>query len=81
MNSPVGLHGRSAGARESVWRREPCPQPLKMMVSSTAALANTYTFDSFVKLTASTGSITNPFQYTGRKADTETGIYYYRALF
>ncbi len=29
MNSPVGLHGRSAGARESSWRREPCPQPLK----------------------------------------------------
>jgi RHS repeat-associated protein len=42
------------------------------------ALANTYSYDSFGKLTASTGTLTNPFQYTGREFDTETGIYYYR---
>jgi len=29
------------------------------------ALARTYTFDSFGKQTASSGSLTNPFQYTG----------------
>ena len=46
-----------------------------------AALANTYTFDSFGNKTASTGTITNPFQYTGREFDTETGIYYYRARY
>jgi RHS repeat-associated protein len=42
------------------------------------ALANTYTYDSFGKLTASTGTLTNPFQFTGREFDQETGIYYYR---
>jgi hypothetical protein len=41
--------------------------------SLAGALANTYTFDSFGKLTASTGTITNPFQYTGREFDQETG--------
>jgi RHS repeat-associated protein len=41
-------------------------------------LANTYTYDSYGKLTASTGTITNPFQYTGRESDPETGVYYYR---
>jgi len=46
-----------------------------------AALAGTYTFDSFGKLTASTGTITNPFRYTGREFDTETGVYYYRARY
>lgn len=45
------------------------------------ALASTYTFDSFSQLTASTGTITNPFRYTGREFDTETGIYYYRARY
>jgi YD repeat-containing protein len=42
------------------------------------ALANTYTFDSFGNLTNSTGTLRNPFQYTGREFDSETGVYYYR---
>lgn len=49
--------------------------------NQTAALSVTYTFDSFGKLTAATGTITNPFRYTGREFDTETGIYYYRARY
>lgn len=32
-------------------------------------------------LTASTGSLVNPFQYTARESDTETGLYYYRARY
>jgi RHS repeat-associated protein len=44
-------------------------------------LANTYTYDSFGKLTASTGTIINPFQYTAREFDSETGIYSYRARY
>ena len=42
------------------------------------ALANTYIYDTFGNLTASLGSITNPFRYTGREFDPETGIYEYR---
>ena len=45
------------------------------------ALANTYTFDSYGKLNTSTGTIINPFQYTGRESDQETGLYYYRARY
>ncbi len=45
------------------------------------ALAQTYTFDSFGKQTASSGSLVNPFQYTGREFDSETGLYYYRARY
>ncbi len=44
----------------------------------TGGIANSYTYDSFGKLTASSGTLTNPFQYTGREFDSETGIYYYR---
>ena len=47
--------------------------------SSAGSIANTY--DSFGKLTASTGSLVNPFQYTARESDTETGLYYYRARY
>jgi len=47
--------------------------------NSAGALANTYTFDSFGKLTASSGSLTNPFRYTGREFDSESNLYFYRA--
>lgn len=45
------------------------------------ALANTYTYDSYGRVTSSTGTVTNQFQYTGREFDPETGIYYYRARY
>jgi RHS repeat-associated protein len=49
--------------------------------NSAGAIANTYTYDSYGKLTASTGSLVNPFRYTARESDTETGLYYYRARY
>ena len=47
--------------------------------NSTGALSNTYTYDAFGKLTVSSGTVANPFQFTGREWDNETGLYYYRA--
>jgi RHS repeat-associated protein len=49
--------------------------------NAAGSLAQTYTFDSFGKTTNSTGSLTNPFQYTAREFDTETGLYFYRAKY
>jgi len=43
--------------------------------------AQTYTFNSFGKQTASSGSLTNPFQYTARESDAETSLHYYRARY
>ncbi len=49
--------------------------------NSTGALANTYTYNAFGNLTASTGTTANPLQYTGRDYDQETGLRYYRARY
>jgi RHS repeat-associated protein len=49
--------------------------------NSADAVSETYTYDSYGKLTASTGTLTNPFQYTAREFDAETGIYEYRARY
>jgi RHS repeat-associated protein len=49
--------------------------------NTSGAPAQTYRFDSFGKQTASNGSLTNPFQYTGREFDPETSLYYYRARY
>lgn len=46
--------------------------------NAAGALANTYSYDAFGRLIASSGTITNPLQYTGREFDEETGIYQYR---
>ena len=45
------------------------------------SLANTYVYDSFGNLTASAGNTTNPYQYTGRDYDPETGLRSYRARY
>ncbi len=49
--------------------------------NSAGALANTYTYDSFGKLTASTGTVVNPFRYTSRELDPETGLFNFRARY
>jgi RHS repeat-associated protein len=54
---------------------------LTSLSNTSGALANTYTYDSFGNLIASTGSITNRFRYTGREFDSETNLYYYRARY
>lgn len=51
------------------------------LANASGRLAQTYTFDSFGKQTATSGSLTNPFQYTARESDPETGLYYYRARY
>ncbi len=51
------------------------------LTNGAGAIANTYTYDSFGNVTASTGSITNRFQYTAREFDSESGLYYYRARY
>ena len=51
------------------------------LTSSSGAPAETYTYDSFGKLSASAGSVVNPFQYTARESDPETGLYYDRARY
>ena len=49
--------------------------------NSTGVLADTYTYDSFGNVTNSTGTLRNPFQYTGRELDSETGLNYNRARY
>ncbi len=49
--------------------------------NAAGTLAQTYAFDSFGKQTGSSGSLVNPFQYTARELDSETGLYFYRARY
>ena len=51
---------------------------ISSLTNAAGSVADTYTYDSYGNLTASSGSVSNPFSYTGREFDSETGLYYYR---
>jgi len=51
------------------------------LTNNTGSISQTYGYDSFGKQTSSSGSLTNPFQYTAREFDAETNLYYYRARY
>ncbi len=50
-------------------------------VSGSGSLTDTYTYDSYGKTMTLTGTTVNPYRYTGRELDAETGLYYYRARY
>src|SRR6185437_9139235 len=51
------------------------------LTGSTGAMLNSYSYDAFGNVAASTGSFVNPYQFTGRDYDSETGLRYYRARY
>ncbi len=51
-------------------------------LSTTAgSVSDSFVYDSFGNMTSSSGSFTQPFRYTGREYDSETGLYFYRARY
>ena len=51
------------------------------LTDASGNVARTYRCDSFGKITAQTGTLDQPFAFTGREYDPETGLYYYRARY
>ena len=51
------------------------------LTDSSKAAVQTYTYDSFGQIISQSGSIQNPYTFTGREYDEETGLYYYRARY
>jgi RHS repeat-associated protein len=49
------------------------------LVDETGAVVQTYEYGVFGEITSQTGSLDNPFAYTGREWEPEVGLYYYRA--
>ncbi len=51
------------------------------LTDSNGVMAQNYVYDSFGNIDQQIGSIDNPYTYTGREFDAETGLYYYRARY
>jgi RHS repeat-associated protein len=51
------------------------------LTDSTATTAQSYAYDAYGNIIQQTGTVENPYTYTGREFDAETGLYYYRARY
>ncbi len=51
------------------------------ITNSSGATVNTYRYDAFGNIVSQTGTLANPYTYTGREFDPETNLYYYRARY
>ncbi len=51
------------------------------LTKSSGAIAQRYDYDSFGTITSQSGPLAQPYTYTGREWDAETGLYYYRARY
>lgn len=49
------------------------------LTDSSGNVVENYTYDPYGNMTSSLSSVGNPYYFTGRRWDDETGIYYYRA--
>lgn len=51
------------------------------LTNSSKTVVQSYVYDSFGQIISQAGSITNPYTFTAREYDSETGLYYYRARY
>ncbi|ULA61804.1 MAG: hypothetical protein LZF60_380016 [Nitrospira sp.] len=51
------------------------------LTDSTGSVAKAYAYDAYGNILESPGTVNQPYTYTGRELDSETGLYYYRARY
>ncbi|MDH5670442.1 MAG: hypothetical protein OEY86_20765, partial [Nitrospira sp.] len=51
------------------------------LTDSTGATAKSYSYDAYGNIVEQTGTVEQPYTYTGREFDAESGLYYYRARY
>jgi len=51
------------------------------LTDAAGATAKSYSYDAYGNIAESPGTLEQPYTYTGREFDSETGLYYYRARY
>lgn len=51
------------------------------LTDGAGATAKAYAYDAYGNILEQTGTVENPYAYTGRELDADTGLYYYRARY
>ncbi|MFH1859706.1 MAG: RHS repeat-associated core domain-containing protein [bacterium] len=75
IDSPISMNRDGA---DSFYHADGLGSIVSLTNVSGASVAS-YMYEAFGKVRSKTGSIVNPFMFTGREQDEESGLYYYRA--
>jgi RHS repeat-associated protein len=81
VTGPGGLPLEQINGSTTLYYHQDQLGSTRALTDSNGNAAATYTYDSYGKLSASTGSATNPFGYAGQYTDSETGNAYLRARY
>jgi len=54
---------------------------ITQITDSSKQIVTSYSYDAFGNITSQTGALTNPYIYTAREYDPESGLHYYRARY
>ncbi|MBI5115709.1 hypothetical protein HZA56_04500, partial [Candidatus Poribacteria bacterium] len=77
IDHPISMY-RSA---EMYWYHSDALGSIYQMTDSSEAVARGYDYSAFGKIISESGSLANPFTYTAREYDSDSGLYYYRARY
>jgi len=80
IDEPLAMGRFGAGGGTSVFHADGLGS-ITTLTNTSGATVRSYTYDSFGRLVAQTGTVTNPYTYTGRELDPESGLFYYRARY
>ncbi|MBI5116613.1 RHS repeat protein [Candidatus Poribacteria bacterium] len=68
-------------AGQMYWYHSDALGSIYQMTDSNQAVARSYDYSAFGKIISESGSLVNPFTYTAREYDSDSGLYYYRARY
>jgi RHS repeat-associated protein len=78
---PSGLPLEQVGPSGTLYYYQDQLGDTRALATSAGTVTATYTYDSYGRLTGSTGSAPNPFGYAGQYKDAESGLIYLRARY
>ncbi|MDQ6617188.1 MAG: DUF6531 domain-containing protein [Actinomycetota bacterium] len=78
---PGGLPLEQINGSTALWLHHDQLGSTRLVTNRTGSSVATYTFDPYGKLTATTGTTTNPMRFAGQYLDTESAMYYLRARY
>jgi RHS repeat-associated protein len=77
IDNPTSLYR----GRDVYWYHSDALGSIHQMTDSDQAVQRSYDYSAFGKIISETGSLANPFTYTARERDSDSGLYYYRARY
>jgi RHS repeat-associated protein len=81
IDNPISMRRAAAGGDLTYYYHADSLGSVSELTDANGEVAQSYRYDAFGSIVQGSGNVQNPFTYTGREFDPETGLYYYRARY